>query len=432
MDSITQAAVPFFLGSLLLEVVVARVRKARVYRLNDSIADLALGSMSQITGLVWALFMIWVYALIGEHLSIQTLFGVPALPDGPLTSTAGIEWGAVATWLAAFVLIDHQYYWAHRTTHTYNIAWAAHVAHHSSPEYNLAVALRQSGSQSLVTMWFFFPLALVGFTWKHYGICFAINLIYQFWIHTRLIGRLGPLELVFNTPSHHRVHHGRNPKYIDKNHAGVFIVWDRLYGTFEPEAEEPIYGITTPIRSHNAVWANLHHYAWILSCAVRARGLADRVRMLFKPTGWRPDYLGGALGPKEPDPSEKVYDPPVPRAVAAYAVVQYGATVLFVLQILGHARVLMATPWGSVLLALALLFGVFSLSNVTSMFDSRTWMRAAELVRLAVAIAAAGALMADSTLEPAVAAPVMGFAAVSAAVWLSIQPRDRAESSAAA
>ena len=146
-----------------------------------------------------------------------------------------------------FLGVDCAYYWFHRIAHEYNAPWAGHVVHHSSEDYNLAVALRQGTFQGLFSWVFYLPLALLGFPPAWFAAMTSFDLLYQFWIHTRAIGKLGPLEWVLNTPSHHRVHHARNPKYLDKNYAGTLIIWDRMFGTFQAEEEEPVYGLTKPL-----------------------------------------------------------------------------------------------------------------------------------------------------------------------------------------
>lgn len=159
---------------------------------------------------------------------------------------------ALASWAVVFVLVDLAYYWSHRFAHEVNILWAGHVVHHSSEEYNLPVALRQSSLHGLMSWIFYMPLAAIGVPWRMFVTCNAINLVYQFWIHTRAVGQMGSLtEAVMNTPSHHRVHHGVNPKYQDKSYAGVFIVFDRWFWSFQAEEEEPVYGITKPLQSWN-------------------------------------------------------------------------------------------------------------------------------------------------------------------------------------
>src|SRR6185436_19175726 len=221
--------------------------------------DLSCGILSQISGIFSKLLAVGIYAWAWRHLAVQRwLPAVPAWAEGaPFARADAFPWLAVngpelAAGVAAFLLVDLAYYCSHRTSHGVNLLWAGHVVHHSSEEYNLAVALRQSSLHGLFTWVFYLPLALAGIPPETYLVCYALNLVYQFWIHTQAVGRLGRLtELVMNTPSHHRVHHGRNPRYLDRNHAGVFIIWDRLFGTFEPETERVVYGLTKDIHTFN-------------------------------------------------------------------------------------------------------------------------------------------------------------------------------------
>ncbi|MCG8421008.1 MAG: sterol desaturase family protein [Proteobacteria bacterium] len=415
--SIIDAAVPLFFVLIALEIAVACITRRRVYRLNDSIADLALGAVSQLAGL-WTKIPILVgFAVIGEYFSLQSLLGVASIPERALVTESGFDWVAAVWWSAAFVLLDHQYYWGHRFTHQVNLAWAGHVAHHSSEEYNLAVALRQSATQSLFTMWFYFPVAILGFTWFHYVVCMGINLLYQFWVHTRLVGRLGPFEWVMNTPSHHRVHHGRDPKYIDKNHAGVFIVWDRLYKTFQVEEEEPNYGITSPLLSHNPVWSNLQHYAVVWRTFCRARGARDKLRALFGKTGWKPDYTSGAPAPLTRGKGRDKYDPQVPRSIQIYAVAHFGAAVLFMLAVTTRAASAHGLEYW--LVVAGALFTVFSFSNVAGMFDRRSWIATAETIRLAFMVVSGIALAATGGMAPLWGWLIAGLGAASLGILAS-------------
>src|SRR6185503_1320017 len=161
----------------------------------------------------------------------------------------------------------------------------------------------------------------------------SIDTLYQFWIHTRVIGRMGPLEWVLSTPSNHRVHHGRNPKYIDRNHGGILIVWDRLFGTYQKEEEEPAYGITTPLRSLNPVWAHLHYWVELGQKARRSTRLADKVLIFLKPPGWQPEEMGGFVAAPDVDPGHVKYDAAASRGLVAYVFLQFvlalaGATLL--------------------------------------------------------------------------------------------------------
>ncbi len=184
-------------------------------------------------------------------------------------------------WVLAIILDDFLYYWFHRISHESRFWWNFHVVHHSSKHYNLSVAVRQSWFGNAVAWMFFIPMAFLGFPlWMRLTV-HGFNLIYQFFIHTKFVEKLGLLEFVLNTPSHHRVHHGVNNQYLDKNYGGIFIIWDRLFGTFVEETEEPRYGIIKPIRSFNWLWINTH--AWFeMFAAMRAKKtLHDKLKCFF-------------------------------------------------------------------------------------------------------------------------------------------------------
>jgi sterol desaturase/sphingolipid hydroxylase (fatty acid hydroxylase superfamily) len=228
-----------------------------------------MGVGSVLLGLLWGGAALAVYYALYEVTPLR-------LGHGPFA------------WAFALLADDFQYYWFHRTHHEIRLLWAAHVTHHSSQRYNFATALRQSWIP-MTTLPFQAPLALLGIDPLMSVTVHGINLIYQFWIHTETIDRLGPLEAVFNTPSHHRVHHASNPIYLDRNYGGILIVWDRLFGTFEPEREKPIFGLTKNIRSYNPLYIAYHEAFAVLRDALRPNPLAVRLGYLLKPPGWSPD-----------------------------------------------------------------------------------------------------------------------------------------------
>jgi len=196
-------------------------------------------------------------------------------------------------WALALVADDLVFYVAHRTSHEVRFFWATHEAHHSSEQYTLTTALRQPWTEPLGTL-FWLPLPLLGFRPEMILAAHTISLVYQYWIHTELVGRLGVLEWFLNTPSHHRVHHGSNPQYIDKNHGGIFIVWDRLFGTFEPEVERPVYGLTKPLEKRDLVHVAFNEWIAIARDLRRARTLRGRLNVVFGRTGT--DYLACERG----------------------------------------------------------------------------------------------------------------------------------------
>jgi alkylglycerol monooxygenase len=258
-------AVPFFFLLIGVELWVAARRGVRPYRFADAIADLGCGITQRIVLLFCEGLLLLAYVAVYRHRLVD------------------LGRHLAVAWAVAFVAVDFLYYWWHRASHRSNFLWAAHVVHHQSEDYNLAVALRQSVLTPWTALPFALPLALVGIPPLVYGACAALNTLYQFWIHTQLVGRLGPLEGVLNTPSHHRVHHARNPRYLDRNYAAVFIVWDRLFGTFVPETEPPRYGITKPLRSFNALWAQVQPIVALASLSRAAPRWRERLAVWLAP-----------------------------------------------------------------------------------------------------------------------------------------------------
>jgi sterol desaturase/sphingolipid hydroxylase (fatty acid hydroxylase superfamily) len=355
-------AIPVFFALIAVELLAAWIAGKPRYRLADAVSDLSCGIVQQLTELVLKAALFAGYVLIFERFRIATLGG-----------------DRLWAWIACLVGVDFLYYWFHRTSHEVGAMWATHVVHHQSEDFNLAVALRQGAFQGAFSWVFYLPLAWLGFPPLLFLTVSSINTLYQFWIHTETIGKLGPLEWVFNTPSHHRVHHGRNPEYIDRNHAGMFIVWDRLFGTFEPERAAPVYGITTPLRSWNPVWANAHYWVELLSLARQARRLSDRLRVFLKPPGWRPAALGGPqLAPPVDARTYVKFDTARTWALDAYVVAQ------FLVVLVGTAYFLRLPERGS--LAFRLAAGVLILWSVVALgwlLEGRAGARVFEAGRLA-------------------------------------------------
>ncbi len=415
---VVAASIPLFFVLIGLELLVSRRTGDRVYRVNDSIADLSLGILSQISGVFLLLLSYAGFAWVSTTWSVQHWLPVPAWPDGPLRVDGTIRWPVAASWAAVFVLVDLAYYWLHRLSHEVNILWAGHVVHHSSEEYNLTVALRQSSLHGLMSWVFYLPLALLGVPWVMFAVCHGINLIYQFWIHTREIDRLGVLETVMNTPSHHRVHHGVNPKYQDRNYAGVFIVWDRLFGTFVPEEEEPVYGITIPLESWNPVWANVHVFVELFRNAWRTRRWRDKLRVVFGPPSWRPPDIGPPVVAAEVTRESFVrYDPPIPAPVLRYVAVQFGSLLLGAMALLRAAE---ALPLVHV--AAGGFYLVVGLSSLGSLLESRRWAATLELARLLTTVAVCAVLVAVPRFSPALVLAVGVFAAGSLAWLVRVRP----------
>ena len=394
-------AVPFFFILMGVELAVALWEDKRYYRLHDSVSDLSCGITETTAGLFLKGLLFAGY--LGTY-SYATRAGIK-LVNVQSYSPSG-------KWLAAIVLflgVDCAYYWFHRIAHEYNAPWAGHVVHHSSEDYNFAVALRQGTFQGAFSWVFYLPLALVGFPPAWFAALSSFDTLYQFWIHTRLIGKLGPLEWVLNTPSHHRVHHARNPKYLDKNYAGTLIVWDRMFGTFQTEEEEPVYGLTKPLNSWNPLWANFHVWCDLLHDAWLAPRRFDKFRIWFMPQGWRPE----GLPPYPPAPevsrqSVVAYDTEVPRAVNVYTLAHFVGALLLAVALLAAGQSLPRVE-----LAVAAALVLWAMLNIGGILDHRPWALASEFLRLPVTAALLAAkLPAGPWLAPAhagMALSVMGM-----------------------
>lgn len=287
-------SIPIFLGLIALEVGWDQVKRKGLYRLGDSLSNIGCGIMDQSSGLFAKVLTIGAYAAVFNWSADFRGWNVGS---------------SAAVWIAVFLLTDFAYYWAHRFSHEVNVLWIGHVVHHQSEDYNLGVALRQSILQPVLLSWVYWPLAIVGFPPEMFLTAKAVNLLYQFWIHTELIGRMGMLEWVLNTPSHHRVHHGRNPEYIDRNHGGVFIIWDRMFGTFQEEIVKPTYGITRPTDTFNPIHAQWKPVASLWNDLRRIPGWWDRFRFLFAAPGWYPESIGGPLTPPAISGEEQKFHP---------------------------------------------------------------------------------------------------------------------------
>ncbi len=358
-------AIPMYFILMGIELLVLRFQKSPSYRLNDAITNINLGVVSQVSGVFLKVLSIGIYIFFFEK------FGLFQIPNN------------VWTFFILFFLYDLCYYWAHRLSHEINLFWGAHVVHHSSEEYNLSVALRQSSTQTIWTFIFYLPLAVIGFDPVMLVLVSGINLLYQFWIHTEAIDRMGFLEKFMNTPSHHRVHHGRNPKYIDKNHGGTFIIFDKWFGTFQEEEERPTYGITTPVQSWNPVWVNISHYALMKKEMGNISGLKDKMRYLYNKPGWLPDYLGGYREVKDVGSDYKKFDTAVPLALNWYVFFQYivlmGLTAFFLFNL---DKFDWTTKAG---LSVLIIWSTVSFSGI---FEQKRWYHIQEILRVAIFVMA--------------------------------------------
>jgi sterol desaturase/sphingolipid hydroxylase (fatty acid hydroxylase superfamily) len=359
-------AIPFFLVLIGAELVASRRLRRPVYRLQDALADLGCGIGQQVSLIFVALAILRLYAGLHEHSALR------------------FAEGSLWPWVLAFFYVEVAYYWWHRLSHEVNLLWAAHAVHHQSEDYNLAVALRQAVLTTVTSLPFYFPMALLGVPTHVYAATLSYSLLYQFWVHTELIGRLGPLERVLNTPSHHRVHHAVNPRYLDRNYGAILIVWDRLFGTFAEERERPVYGLTRPLTSFNPLIAQFYEWRVI---AAKARALPrrrDRLLLWFRSPAWTPD---GAPPPSETEVQRRAkHEIAIPRRAKIYALLQFAPAVpaTFLLLLAQNSAPI---AW----LAGGALFVVWTLLSVGALLDGRRWALPVEAARvLAVLLVAAG------------------------------------------
>lgn len=266
-------AIPFFAIFMLVEFLVGRHRETPVYETKDTSASLAMGAVN-------VLLSVGIDVLMLLTLAVFYQFRIFTIPED--------AWWA---WLLAIVAFDFCFYWMHRFHHEVRFFWAAHVNHHSSQKYNYSTALRQSWTEPLTAIPFWIPLAILGFSPKMVLFALTIDLLYQFLVHTELVKSLGPVEWIFNTPSHHRVHHGSNLRYLDKNYGGILIIWDRLFGSFEPESDEEkvVFGLTSNIETYNPLKIAFHEWIAMGRDAASRSGFSNRLKTLYSPPGWDPD-----------------------------------------------------------------------------------------------------------------------------------------------
>ncbi|MET0519792.1 MAG: sterol desaturase family protein [Burkholderiaceae bacterium] len=312
MHRIIVFAIPAFALCMAIEWLYGLVKGRNTYRLNDALSSLSQGLLSQATAVCTQLFQVGLYALIYPHVALSA--------DGPF-------WDGWIGWVLAIVLFDFCDYWLHRVSHESAIFWAAHVVHHQSQRFNLSTALRQESAYLLLGWIFYLPMAVAGVPPELFGIAGLVVLVYQFWIHTEHIGSLGWLDRVFSTPSNHRVHHAVNARYLDKNYGAIFVLWDRMFGTFEPESECCVFGTLTPLNSWNPLYAVGGVYAQLLRRAWATPRWGDKLRVLFKSAGWQapgePAYAA-AVDAMTVEP----YDPPASPAQRGLASLLFVAVVL--------------------------------------------------------------------------------------------------------
>lgn len=391
MDArLVSLSIPFFFVLIALEILVLRKDPDRRYRLHDSISSLSNGVGQQMLGAFLHVLSVGAYAFTYEHARVATI------PETPLT------WGLLV------LGVDLGYWTYHWASHRVNFLWATHAVHHQSEEYNLSTALRQSWFTGAIGWIFYQPLALLGFSPSMFLVVYTLDILYQFWIHTRAVKTLGPLEWILNTPSHHRVHHGIDPKYIDKNYAGIFIFWDRLFGTFEKESTEPVYGVVKPLESWNPFWANVEPWVKLWQASRAMPRLSDKLYVWIAPPEWRPKELGGNVTiPEVSRATQHRYATTAPRVVNAYVVLGFAMAAGATDALLRFEKVLSHVEQAAIV-ALVLA----SLAVWSGLEERRPWAVPLELVKLTGAVGLGAWLVRDHALHMPLSAGIVASAVV--------------------
>eukprot|EP00057_Strongylocentrotus_purpuratus_P031413 XP_784522.1 PREDICTED: alkylglycerol monooxygenase [Strongylocentrotus purpuratus] len=362
-------AAPFFMISVIIEEIYLRYQDGgKEDRFADGITSMIAGMFMIITGLFTKAMELGIYVYVFENFCIYEL-----------------PWDSPWTWFFSFFGIDLGYYWLHRMLHEVNIMWAAHQVHHSSEEYNLSTALRQSIFQRCFSWMFYIPLAFI-LPPSSMFVHMQFNTLYQFWIHTELIRSLGPLEYILNTPSHHRVHHGRNRYCIDKNYAGTLIIWDRIFGTFEAEDDRVAYGLVHPLKTYNPISIQICHLRWMWSVFWSTPGLMNKVFVIFKGPGWQPGKPRTGLIKDIPDvrgPEPNKYRTAIPGWLRGYILFHVVINLLLYQLFLDKAKTLSQLP-----VIVGLLYQIYTFTCFGMLCDLKPWWNVlAEMVRCAVVFA---------------------------------------------
>lgn len=402
-----QHAIPWFLVLIAVEFVVAYLTGLRkrgkgassavkyswqtlrgsttdrpFFRTNDSINSLSHGSVSQYVGAFTRSLSIVPYTWLWVHCRA---FDVPD------------TWPA---WVAIFIILDFFYYWFHRQSHEWNFSWAAHSVHHSSENYNLTSALRQAAFQQWLSWIYYLPMAFIGFSPRLYMAHLQFNVIYQFWIHTELVPKLGWLEYIINTPSQHRVHHGRNPYCIDKNYGGTLAVWDRLFGTFAEERDDEVikYGLVHAPPDWDPIWANFEHFSTMRKRVAKVAGMLGRLPVIWKGPGWKPVGPPYQVPGVESQPTIR-YDPPLPLWLKVYAVVHFGVHIESSIFYWSHH---LGFSMSTRLIFTAInLWALHSIGRTLSRHASATWTEALRLLTVCASVALAHFFATPASLRQA-------------------------------
>jgi len=303
-------AIPVFFLLIIIEYFYGRYVGKNTYRLNDTVTSITVGMISRFPTMLNLGVQSVIFVYISSYLNMELLS-----VKNPFT------------WIIAFLLYDLSYYWMHRMHHEIKILWATHSVHHHGEDYNLATALRQTSTGWLWKWIFYMPMIILGVPGEVFITVAGVNLVYQFWVHTEHIGHLGFLEKIFITPMNHRIHHAKNKEYIDANYGGVFIIWDRMFGTYNPQRPDikPVYGTATPLNSWNPLWANFQVFSIMIKDTIKTKSWKDKIKVWFSKTYWRPE---DCIEEKNPNEFYKKFNPEITTDIKLFSFFQMLFTIL--------------------------------------------------------------------------------------------------------
>ena len=306
-SSIITFAIPVFFLMILLELAYGFLIGKNTYRVNDTFTSISIGLISRLPVILNLGFQGVIFVYFAKRYSINLM---------PVNE--------LMTWVIAFIMYDFFYYWMHRLHHEYRVLWATHVVHHHGEDYNLATALRQTSTGFLWKWIFFLPMIIVGVPGEVFVSVAGVNLVYQFWVHTRHVGHLGWIEKIFVTPMNHRVHHAKNKEYIDANYGGVFILWDRFFGTYISERSDikPVYGTVSQLNSWNPLWANFQVFYQMIQDTINTKNMSDKFKIWFSRTNWRPIDLVHLSSEYQITSFAKKYNPKIKSEVNYFTILQ--------------------------------------------------------------------------------------------------------------
>ena len=342
-------AIPVFFLLIIIEYFYGKYVGKNTYRLNDTVTSITVGMISRFPTMLNLGVQSVIFVYISSYLNMELLS-----MKNPFT------------WIIAFLLYDLSYYWMHRMHHEIKILWATHSVHHHGEDYNLATALRQTSTGWLWKWIFYMPMIILGVPGEVFITVAGVNLVYQFWVHTEHIGHLGFLEKIFITPMNHRIHHAKNKEYIDANYGGVFIIWDRMFGTYNPQRSDvkPVYGTATPLNSWNPLWANFQVFSIMIKDTIKTKSWKDKIKVWFSKTYWRPE---DCIEEKDPNEFYKKFNPEITTDIKLFSFFQMLFTILVsgavITFISNHAYNEIIT-FGLFIIALTSLTGYLMQSNI--------------------------------------------------------------------